>query len=232
MSVPFIQPPSMSRHGASQPDVPQYPPYPRAEMHRATSYPAPMGELRGGPPPPPGYHQQQQPHYLPSAPPPLMSDTRRYYIDDPAMYADLRRSAPLPMDAHGNPLSHPKKRSRDELESLPPQTSTKRSPLSPNRPRAGSTGRSKNGHSVNGAAPPTATGSGGNGPASADSPSSNLPAVLTREKKQKACANCRRAKLKCIVEHGEADCVRCRARQERCVFYPRTHVSLSPRIVA
>jgi hypothetical protein len=46
-----------------------------------------------------------------------------------------------------------------------------------------------------------------------------------REKKQKACANCRRAKLKCIVENNQTDCVRCRARKERCVFYPRGHVS-------
>lgn len=52
-----------------------------------------------------------------------------------------------------------------------------------------------------------------------------LPAVLVREKKQKACANCRRAKLKCIVESGQTDCVRCRARTEKCVFYPRSHVS-------
>jgi len=51
------------------------------------------------------------------------------------------------------------------------------------------------------------------------------PSILVREKKQKACANCRRAKLKCIVENNEADCVRCRARKERCVFYPRGHVS-------
>lgn len=50
-----------------------------------------------------------------------------------------------------------------------------------------------------------------------------LPSILVREKKQKACANCRRAKLKCIVEDGETDCVRCRARKERCVFYPRGH---------
>lgn len=49
------------------------------------------------------------------------------------------------------------------------------------------------------------------------------PSVLVREKKQKACANCRRAKLKCIVEGNETECVRCRARKERCVFYPRGH---------
>lgn len=53
----------------------------------------------------------------------------------------------------------------------------------------------------------------------------DLPAVLVREKKQKACANCRRAKLKCIVEDGESDCVRCQARKEKCIFYPRNHVS-------
>ena len=55
----------------------------------------------------------------------------------------------------------------------------------------------------------------------------NLPSVLVREKKQKACANCRRAKLKCIVEEGKTDCVRCEARKEKCVFYPRSHVSRS-----
>lgn len=59
-----------------------------------------------------------------------------------------------------------------------------------------------------------------------------LPSVLVREKKQKACANCRRAKLKCIVEGNETDCVRCRARKERCIFYPRGHVSGYARCVA
>ena len=53
------------------------------------------------------------------------------------------------------------------------------------------------------------------------------PAVLVREKKQKACSNCRRAKLKCIVDDGETDCIRCKARKEKCVFYPRSHVSKS-----
>lgn len=57
---------------------------------------------------------------------------------------------------------------------------------------------------------------------SVDSP----PAVLVREKKQKACANCRRAKLKCIVEEGLTECVRCLSRKERCIFYPRAHVSV------
>lgn len=51
----------------------------------------------------------------------------------------------------------------------------------------------------------------------------NPPSVLVREKKQKACANCRRAKLKCIVEKG-SDCVRCESRKEKCIFYPRSHV--------
>lgn len=51
------------------------------------------------------------------------------------------------------------------------------------------------------------------------------PSVLTREKKQKACANCRKAKLKCILDDGETDCVRCKSRKEKCIFYPRTQVS-------
>lgn len=51
------------------------------------------------------------------------------------------------------------------------------------------------------------------------------PAVLVREKKQKACANCRRAKLKCIVGDDQTDCIRCMARKEKCVFYPRSLVS-------
>ncbi|BEI84348.1 hypothetical protein CcaverHIS002_0409520 [Cutaneotrichosporon cavernicola] len=50
-----------------------------------------------------------------------------------------------------------------------------------------------------------------------------LPSVLVREKKQKACANCRRAKLKCIVNDDFTECVRCLSRKERCVFYPRGH---------
>lgn len=60
------------------------------------------------------------------------------------------------------------------------------------------------------------------------------PAVLTREKKQKACGNCRRAKLKCIIEGGEGDCIRCKARKEKCIFYPRSNVrpSLSSEIRA
>lgn len=51
------------------------------------------------------------------------------------------------------------------------------------------------------------------------------PAVLVREKKQKACSNCRRAKLKCMLDDGETDCVRCKSRREKCVFYPRNYVS-------
>ncbi|KAK8866107.1 hypothetical protein IAR55_001258 [Kwoniella newhampshirensis] len=47
-------------------------------------------------------------------------------------------------------------------------------------------------------------------------------AVLIREKKQRACSNCRKTKLKCVVEAGETVCVRCKAREERCVFYPRS----------
>jgi hypothetical protein len=50
-----------------------------------------------------------------------------------------------------------------------------------------------------------------------------LPSVLVREKKQKACTNCRRAKLKCIVKPPSAACVRCSARKEACVFQPRGH---------
>ena len=50
------------------------------------------------------------------------------------------------------------------------------------------------------------------------------PSVLLREKKQKACSNCRRAKLQCIVEGGDTDCVRCKNRKERCIFYPKSHV--------
>ncbi|ODO05929.1 hypothetical protein I350_04990 [Cryptococcus amylolentus CBS 6273] len=49
------------------------------------------------------------------------------------------------------------------------------------------------------------------------------PAVLTREKKQKACSNCRKAKLKCIVEPNQTLCVRCHSRKEKCIFYPRGH---------
>jgi hypothetical protein len=47
--------------------------------------------------------------------------------------------------------------------------------------------------------------------------------------KQKACLNCRRSKLKCVVdeEHGGA-CVRCLTRNEECRFKSRTHVRSSP----
>ena len=65
----------------------------------------------------------------------------------------------------------------------------------------------------------------GKGTAPDASVAGSPPAVLVREKKQKACSNCRRAKLKCIIDDGETDCVRCTARKERCVFYPRSHVS-------
>lgn len=56
------------------------------------------------------------------------------------------------------------------------------------------------------------------------SPGGETPAVLVREKKQRACANCRRAKLKCIVHAGKTECVRCISRKEKCIFYPRSHV--------
>ena len=74
--------------------------------------------------------------------------------------------------------------------------------------------------------PPTARRISNQGPSnntngSLDSP----PAVLTREKKQKACSNCRKAKLKCIVDEGATDCLRCSSRKEKCIFYPRAHVS-------
>ena len=54
------------------------------------------------------------------------------------------------------------------------------------------------------------------------------PNVLVREKKPKACASCRRAKLKCIVEEGNTDCLRCKFRKQRCIFYPRSHVRSFP----
>jgi hypothetical protein len=53
---------------------------------------------------------------------------------------------------------------------------------------------------------------------------SGATAILLRDKKQKACANCRRAKLKCIFG-DETVCVRCKARKEQCISYPRAHVS-------
>ena len=59
-----------------------------------------------------------------------------------------------------------------------------------------------------------------------DGKAEEYPSVLTREKKQKACANCRKAKLRCIMDDGETDCVRCKSRKEKCVFYPRSQVSL------
>jgi hypothetical protein len=69
--------------------------------------------------------------------------------------------------------------------------------------------------------------SSGSNPKRAKMVAPEPPAVLTRDKKQKACANCRRAKLKCIVAGDQADCVRCLSRKEKCVFYPRTLVSFS-----
>nr|XP_019049434.1 hypothetical protein I302_03223 [Kwoniella bestiolae CBS 10118]OCF28364.1 hypothetical protein I302_03223 [Kwoniella bestiolae CBS 10118] len=50
----------------------------------------------------------------------------------------------------------------------------------------------------------------------------SVPSVLTREKKQKACTNCRKAKLKCILEQGSQECVRCKVRKEKCIFFPRS----------
>jgi len=57
-------------------------------------------------------------------------------------------------------------------------------------------------------------------------PAKDPPAILLRDKKQKACANCRRAKLKCIFG-DDTICVRCKARKEQCVSYPRAHVRTS-----
>nr|ODN87478.1 hypothetical protein L203_03255 [Cryptococcus depauperatus CBS 7841] len=48
-----------------------------------------------------------------------------------------------------------------------------------------------------------------------------IPAILTREKKQKACSNCRKAKLKCLVQPDESVCVRCKARKEKCIFFAK-----------
>ncbi|WRT64331.1 uncharacterized protein IL334_001263 [Kwoniella shivajii] len=60
-------------------------------------------------------------------------------------------------------------------------------------------------------------------PAFIDQSAGSIPSVLTREKKPKACSGCRKAKLKCIVEQGNSDCIRCQARKERCLFFPRSN---------
>ncbi|KAL7419289.1 hypothetical protein Q5752_006126 [Cryptotrichosporon argae] len=53
-------------------------------------------------------------------------------------------------------------------------------------------------------------------------PSNSVPAVLTRDKKPKACRNCQKAKLRCTVAEGEVDCVRCLSRKEKCLFILRS----------
>ena len=56
---------------------------------------------------------------------------------------------------------------------------------------------------------------------------SDLTQLAVQEKKQKACTNCRKSKLKCLMDVGAKSCSRCRIRGERCVFRPRGYVSNS-----
>ncbi|ORX37401.1 hypothetical protein BD324DRAFT_626030 [Kockovaella imperatae] len=122
-------------------------------------------------------------------------------------------------DTDGTATSRPRADSEAKPGTGPSAKKRARRPSNINLDRPTSPPNSKNG-STNGKKPKASAAAVTSAASAApDSP----PAVLVREKKQKACSNCRRAKLKCIVEDGEADCVRCKARKERCVFYPRTH---------
>ncbi|ORY34264.1 hypothetical protein BCR39DRAFT_517307 [Naematelia encephala] len=154
------------------------------------------------PPPPPGAAARShsfvppQGYYPHMAALPPQPETGRYYRPgpDPSISRQTDDYASVPPPAPPGPS---KKRARALTTSQPPPQ-----PIAPT-----TNGRPKKEKEVESPA------GNGNGP----------PSVLVREKKQKACANCRRAKLKCIVEDGQTDCVRCKARKERCVFYPRNH---------
>ncbi|EIW72567.1 hypothetical protein TREMEDRAFT_58737 [Tremella mesenterica DSM 1558] len=197
MSLPRTQPPGQNRYPSHpNPPLPHYPPYVRTDIPQQPVF-SPSEEIRMQ-----TSQQQHVAHSFSHYPPPPL-DKRRYlaYNGTEIKHAAGRRS-------EGDDQVVGKKRHREESEAGP--SSAKKSPSTPSgRPPLDGNNRPKAASSHSGAA--------------ADSPNSTMPAVLIREKKQKACANCRRAKLKCIVEPGEADCVRCRARQEKCIFYPRTH---------
>jgi hypothetical protein len=129
-----------------------------------------------------------------------------------------QRSRESPQPSHSQ-STKPKKRARASTTT----TSTVQRGASPSR--AFSPNPSSASNLIN------ITGNGHGKSKTAESPmASGPPAVLIREKKQKACSSCRRAKLKCMVEEGNVECVRCRSRKEKCIFYPRGHVSWRLRI--
>ncbi|KAF8311000.1 hypothetical protein DL93DRAFT_2083956 [Clavulina sp. PMI_390] len=55
------------------------------------------------------------------------------------------------------------------------------------------------------------------------SKTANSAGIVVKDKKQKACLNCRRSKLKCVVSTEGAACVRCATRKEECRFKTRAH---------
>ena len=184
--------------------LPQYPPQssypPPPSRSHGNGMNTPTSELRGGQ----GDGMGRNPHTNPNTKGPPDSS---HYSNHPPPTSPIasksngfedRKSAPSTTgDDSKSGAGASKKRARRVSTS----THVDQPPQSPSRP-SGSTSKAKSSNTV-------------------ESP----PAVLVREKKQKACSNCRRAKLKCIVDKGETDCVRCKARKEKCVFYPRSHVS-------
>jgi hypothetical protein len=120
---------------------------------------------------------------------------------------DNQEPPPPPQPQPSSTRPRARKRTRQPHANDPP------SPVS--LPSAASNGKSRANGNGNGNVGSPQTPAGPSAP----------PAVLVREKKQKACSNCRRAKLKCLVEDGETVCVRCNSRKDACIFYPRGHVS-------
>lgn len=152
-------------------------------------------------------------HFLPSYPPP---PHRSHFAD-----TSIDNAVPPPP-----PVAGP---SRQRSESVNgPGKKPARKITRPNVPSRSSHSNSQS----DAISPPSATATGRKAQSAsaisqaAQGSSDSPPPVLVREKKQKACANCRKAKLKCMMDDGQTECVRCRSRKEKCIFYPRSHVSL------
>ncbi|WVQ77017.1 hypothetical protein IAR50_006696 [Cryptococcus sp. DSM 104548] len=186
----------------------------------------PLMDIPGQPPPPP---QPQHPHAarrMTYQPPP--SEPMGEYRE----WKHWRRDAQLPPQMQTQALSSPHSAGLPEGSFVGAHVGYAE-PALPHMQLPSPSGRTGKRPRTESVLPlePTANGQNGSDsaprkkPAVQDSPEYKpaYPAVLTREKKQKACSNCRKAKLKCIVEPNQTLCVRCNSRKEKCIFYPRGH---------
>jgi len=159
----------------------------------------------------------QLPHQPPPQHPPLPPQTAYPQLPThsavPALAMPRRMSRPTALDRAAGVIAAPAASNRRTAPSGPPHMPMDGPSHNDIMPSSSSRRRTSHGQSQSGYAQQNQH--------AVESP----PSILTREKKQKACAGCRRAKLKCITEEGQNECIRCRARNEKCYFYPRNHVS-------